>query len=157
MAGTVGSSSPFIRDYYAKEGDHGRDALFSRFDLDSDEAVEIPQARAFTCHLQTRLDPDHWELQGADRARLDFHLESQAFSASKGVQLMNSCAPYLLGNLPVKGEYCAWMESSAVIYCNSVFGARTNAEGRESTAAAMLTGRIPHWGITWTANGSVPN
>jgi hypothetical protein len=39
------------------------------------------------------------------------------------------------------------MESSAVIYCNSVLGARTNCEGRESTSAAMLTGKIPDWGL----------
>jgi hypothetical protein len=45
------------------------------------------------------------------------------------------------------GEHCAWMESSAVIYCNSVLGARTNTEGRESTSAAMLTGRIPDFGF----------
>jgi len=49
--------------------------------------------------------------------------------------------------LPVKGEHCAWMESSAVVYCNSVIGARTNTEGRESTSAAMLTGKIPDWGL----------
>jgi predicted aconitase len=34
-----------------------------------------------------------------------------------------------------------------VIYCNSVLGARTNTEGRESTSAAMLTGKIPDWGF----------
>jgi predicted aconitase len=39
------------------------------------------------------------------------------------------------------------MESSAVIYINSVLGARTNAEGRESAGAAMLTGKIPYWGL----------
>jgi predicted aconitase len=39
------------------------------------------------------------------------------------------------------------MESSAVIYCNSVLGARTNTEGRESTSAAMLTGKIPNFGF----------
>jgi predicted aconitase len=39
------------------------------------------------------------------------------------------------------------MESSAVIYVNSVIGARTNTEGRESTSAAMLTGKIPDWGL----------
>src|SRR5256885_9199734 len=35
-----------------------------------------------------------------------------------------------------------WMESSAVVFCNSVLGARTNTEGRESTSSAMLTGKI---------------
>jgi predicted aconitase len=39
------------------------------------------------------------------------------------------------------------MESSAVVYINSVLGARTNAEGRESTGAAMLTRRIPYYGL----------
>ena len=39
------------------------------------------------------------------------------------------------------------MESSAVVYCNSVLGARTNTEGRESTGAASLTGKIPYWGF----------
>ena len=61
--------------------------------------------------------------------------------------MMNTCTPYQVGNVPVKGEHCAWMESSAVIYINSVLGARTNAEGRESTGAAMLTGKIPYWGL----------
>jgi hypothetical protein len=44
------------------------------------------------------------------------------------------------------------MESSAVVYVNSVLGARTNVEGRESTAAAMLTGKIPYWGYHLEAN-----
>jgi len=52
----------------------------------------------------------------------------------------------------VKGEHCAWMESSAVVYCNSVLGARTNTEGKESTGAAALTGRIPDWGFHLDAN-----
>src|SRR5262249_19754243 len=30
---------------------------------------------------------------------------------------------------------------------NSVLGARTNTEGRESTSAAMITGKIPDWGL----------
>jgi hypothetical protein len=59
---------------------------------------------------------------------------------------MNTCTPYQVGNVPVRGEHCAWMESSAVVYINSVLGAMTNTEGRESAAAAMLTGKIPCWG-----------
>jgi predicted aconitase len=75
-----------------------------------------------------------------------FYQRSEAMAARMGVQMMNTCTPYQVGNLPMRGEHCAWMESSAVIYINSVLGARTNAEGRESTSAAMLTGRIPNWG-----------
>ena len=58
-----------------------------------------------------------------------------------------TCTPYQVGNVPVRGEHCAWMESSAVVYCNAVLGARTNTEGRESTGAASITGRIPYWGF----------
>lgn len=148
VAGTAGSSSTFIRDYYAKDGDGERNRLFSRFDLDSDEAVDhIPVARTFTCHLQTRIDPAHAEMMGTPSGAVEFHQEGQAHSASLGVQLLNTCTPYANGNVPVKGEHCAWMESSAVVYCNSVLGARTNTEGRESTAAAMMTGKIPYWGF----------
>jgi predicted aconitase len=46
----------------------------------------------------------------------------------------------------VRGEHIAWMESSAVIYANSVLGARTNCEGTASAGAASLTGKIPCWG-----------
>jgi hypothetical protein len=66
--------------------------------------------------------------------------------------MLATCTPYQVGNVPVKGEHCAWMESSAVVYCNSVLGARTNTEGKESTGAAALTGRIPYWGYHITEN-----
>jgi predicted aconitase len=72
--------------------------------------------------------------------------QGEAYTARLGVQPLNTCAPYTVGNVPARGEHCAWMESSAVVYINSVLGARTNAEGRESAGAAMLTGRIPYWG-----------
>ena len=63
-----------------------------------------------------------------------------------GFLVLATCTPYQVGNLPVRGEHCAWMESSAVVYANSVLGARTNCEGGASTGAASLTGRIPCWG-----------
>ena len=75
------------------------------------------------------------------------HEQADKFYGKRGVNMMSTCTPYQVGNVPVKGEHCAWMESSAVIYCNGVLGARTNTEGRESSSAASLTGRIPYWGF----------
>jgi predicted aconitase len=72
--------------------------------------------------------------------------ESERYLAEKGVDLFSTCTPYQVGNVPRFGEHCAWMESSAVVYINSVLGARTNTEGRESSAASMLTGRTPYCG-----------
>ncbi|HZC40694.1 MAG TPA: aconitase X, partial [Streptosporangiaceae bacterium] len=69
-----------------------------------------------------------------------------------GVSILATCTPYQVGNIPVRGEHCAWMESSAVIYANSVLGARTNCEGTASTGAAGLTGKIPCWGNHLDAN-----
>jgi len=76
----------------------------------------------------------------------ELSMRHEWFFARIGVQLLNTCAPYLVGNVPTKGQHCAWMESSAVPLCNSLFGGRTNTEGCESTGAAMLTGKIPYWG-----------
>ncbi|WP_422678141.1 aconitase X [Blastococcus brunescens] len=81
------------------------------------------------------------------QAEHDEIMASEQYNAEHGIHLLNTCTPYQVGNVPLKGEHCAWMESSAVVYVNSVLGARTNVEGRESTGAAMLTGKIPYWGL----------
>ena len=78
---------------------------------------------------------------------LQHQLEDEAEITGHGIKVLKTCTPYLAGNTPKRGDHCAWMESSAVVYCNSVIGARTNTEGRESTSAAMLTKRIPDWGF----------
>jgi predicted aconitase len=122
------------------------EAAIARFYLDSDEAFTIPPAKAFTCHLIREMDPEQWELQGANPEAHQTFLLTERFCERIGMQLMHTCAPYLLGNVPVMGEHCAWIESSAVIYCNSVLGGRTNVEGMESAFAAMLVGKTPYWG-----------
>ncbi len=145
VCGTVTASTPFMRDFAATQG--GLDAVFSEFNLDSATVVPLPvRVRVFTSHLQLGFDPHHPADMGVNEQIVGFYQRSEAMAARMGVQMMNTCTPYQVGNLPMRGEHCAWMESSAVIYINSVLGARTNAEGRESTSAAMLTGRIPNWG-----------
>jgi predicted aconitase len=57
-----------------------------------------------------------------------------------------TCTPYFVGNLPKFGDHIAWAESSALIFANSVLGARTNREGGISALAAGLTGRTPFYG-----------
>lgn len=58
-----------------------------------------------------------------------------------------SCAPSTVGHCPALGEHCAVGESSAVVYYNSVFGARTNCEGTTAGLCAALTRRIPYTGL----------
>jgi predicted aconitase len=147
VAGVPGYFAPVLLDYYQATGDDAYDIIYSRFDLDSDEVVEVPRMMVNSCALQGGVDAEGWQTLGKTAAALRMSQSSEAASASRGIKILKTCTPYLAGNVPKRGEHCAWMESSAVVYCNSVLGARTNTEGRESTSSAMLTGKIPDWGF----------
>lgn len=147
VAGVPGSSNLFLADYYKGRGPNLYEAIFSLFDLDADEVVEVPKVTANSCHLQGGLDPVLWREQGMSEAAYEHQMQDEAEVEGHGIKVLKTCTPYLAGNSPKFGDHCAWMESSAVVYCNSVIGARTNTEGRESTSAAMLTKRIPDWGF----------
>ncbi len=147
IAGVPGSSTLFLKDYYKDFNGGNYEAIFSLFDLDSDTVVPVPKVTAYSCHLQGGVDPKEWDTLGKSREVFEHQQEDEAAVADHGIQIMKTCTPYLAGNVPVKGEHCAWMESSAVVFCNSVIGGRTNTEGRESTSAAMLTGKVPDWGF----------
>ena len=60
-----------------------------------------------------------------------------------------TCTCYLpeVGNIPRKGEVLAWSESSAVIFANSVLGARTNRNGAIMDLLCNLSGRAPYFGL----------
>jgi predicted aconitase len=150
VVGTVGSATPFVRDFALKAG--GFDAVFSEFNLDSDEVIETPKFSAYTCQVIHGVDTENWEIQGVSKEVADLQKRGEAFFGPRGISMMGTCTPYQVGNVPLKGEHCAWMESSAVVYCNSVLGARTNTEGRESTGAASITGKIPYWGFHMPEN-----
>ncbi len=147
VAGVPGTYTPFLFNYYNATPENAYDLIYSLFDLDSDEVVEVPQVSVHSCHLQGGVPPEGWEILGAKPEALRASSDSERAATSKGIEILKTCTPYLVGNVPARGEHCAWMESSAIVYCNSVLGARTNTEGRESTSAAMLTGRIPDWGL----------
>jgi predicted aconitase len=146
VAGVPGTSNVFLENHFRDPGDR-YDVIYSRFDLDSDEVVEVPRVSVNSCHLQGGVDPENWETLGAKPEALRISQAGEHSATNRGIKILKTCTPYLAGNVPAKGEHCAWMESSAVVYCNSVLGARTNTEGRESTSAAMLTGKIPDWGF----------
>jgi len=124
----------------------GFHAVFSELNLDSPEVVEIPPARVYTCQLEHGLSLETAHITGGSPEAMQAQRQAEIFFGARGVHMLATCTPYLAGNVPLLGEHCAWMESSAVVYCNAVLGARTNTEGTESTGAASLTGKIPYWG-----------
>jgi len=58
-----------------------------------------------------------------------------------------TCAPYQAGHRPKLGEHVAWAESNAVVFANSVLGARTNRNGDFLDICAAVTGRVPYYGL----------
>lgn len=142
----VGGYLIATRDNYRKAGGNF-DTVFSFTGLDSTETLELPKVKAYSTQLETDMDPEYYELQGKDIEDYNRYRANEQYLANIGIHLMCTCTPYLVGNVPVKGEHCAWMESSAVVYINSVLGARTNCEGNSSSTASMLTGKTPYWGF----------
>jgi len=63
-----------------------------------------------------------------------------------------TCAPYLLEDIPVEGEAIGWSESNAVIFANSVLGARTAKHPDYLDLFIAMTGRAPHTGVYLDAN-----
>ena len=71
----------------------------------------------------------------------------------KELGLMNedafSCACYLdqMGNKPKMGDVLSWAESSAVVYANSVLGARCNRNSGIMDIMGSIAGFVPHFGL----------
>lgn len=64
-----------------------------------------------------------------------------------GCQTVMTCAPYHTRKEPEFGEHLAWTESSAVVYANSVLGARSNRYFEFLDMFAAITGRVPCIGL----------
>ncbi len=61
-----------------------------------------------------------------------------------------TCAPYQLPERPSFGEHIAWAESNAIVFANSVIGARTGRYGDFIDICAAITGRVPNAGLHLT-------
>ena len=64
-----------------------------------------------------------------------------------GCQPTWTCAPYQLQQRPGFGEQIAWAESNAIVFANSVLGARTNRYGDFLDIACAVTGVAPFYGL----------
>ena len=63
-----------------------------------------------------------------------------------------TCAPYQTLFRPAFGEQVAWAESNAIVFANSVIGARTNRYSDFIDLACAMTGRVPDYGLHRTEN-----
>ena len=117
------------------------------------EACTHPTAPGCYCTVHTSfVTMDEIDAPENDPEQVRMQKDLGAMAAEAGFIPTYTCAPYLVGNVPLKGEICAWTESSAVVYCNSILGARTTRHGTESSIAASLLGVVPEFGVLLDEN-----
>ncbi|KAI1624711.1 hypothetical protein EDD37DRAFT_627786 [Exophiala viscosa] len=89
------------------------------------------------------IDQRRWQEIGMDPAiAQEAHKLAEAYMAM-GASMSFTCAPYLLDTAPKSGEHIGWAESNAVVFANSVLGARTQKYPDFLDVAIALTGRAP--------------
>ena len=89
-----------------------------------------------------RGDPD---IAAAARRLMDSYVEM-------GCRPTWTCAPYQLRERPGFGDQIAWGESNAIVFANSVLGARTERYGDFIDICAAITGKVPDAGLHRTEN-----
>jgi len=142
--------------------------------LEADRLIPIRGAHVDSClyHGQATLDFVDRLVDGGAQVRVPTTLNVGAIDllhpelwrgepdlAERGRRLMDqyralgcrptfTCAPYqLAGSRPGLGDQVAWGESNAIVFANSVLGARTNRYGDFLDIAAAVVGRVPDAGL----------
>lgn len=105
-----------------------------------------------TVRVPTTLNVGSLDLLHPERTRIDAETAARARRQMDAYLAMGcrptwTCAPYQLPNRPAHGEHVAWAESNAIVFCNSVLGARTNRYGDFIDVSAAITGRAPNAGL----------
>jgi predicted aconitase len=101
--------------------------------------------------IPTITDPRGTDFAAAHRLKhqlwmLDLERRAIVALEALGILMTNTCINYQTIMPPVLGEHVAYGDTGVVIYCNSVFGARSNFEGGPSALSAAFTGRTPRYG-----------
>lgn len=99
------------------------------------------------------VDRERWEVLGVEKS---FALKANSVGDSYlklGCHDSFTCAPYLLPSArPKYKQDIMWGESNAVVYSNSVIGARTEKYPDYFDILAALVGKVPYTGVHVTEN-----
>ncbi|HJO79288.1 MAG TPA: aconitase X catalytic domain-containing protein [Acidimicrobiales bacterium] len=122
---------------------HGQSGLdFAGRLLEGGASVVVP-----TTLNVSLLDLLHPELNRGDEAESQAARRLASMYEEMGCQPTWTCAPYYLEKRPSFGEQVAWAESNAIVFANSVLGARTARYGDMIDISAAITGRVPAAGL----------
>ena len=123
--------------------------------LMSDSNLEFAETlvkRGGRVSIPTTLNMIPLDLQNWKRLGISEEFAAKAMRLAKAYTDMGcvptwTCAPYQGYLTPRFGQQIAWGESNAVVYANSVLGARTNRYGDFMDICAAITGRVPKAGL----------
>lgn len=118
---------------------------FARQLVDWDAQVRVP-----TTLNSISVDKRRWRELGVDPALGEPASQLGDAYLEMGAKISFTCAPYLLDSAPALGEQIVWAESNAVVYANSVIGARTLKYPDYLDICIALTGRAPKIGCHLT-------
>ncbi|ANK76230.1 hypothetical protein FA04_26875 (plasmid) [Ensifer adhaerens] len=93
------------------------------------------------------VDRANWRAQGVPESFGDPAARLADAYVRMGCRPTFTCSPYLLDSAPKSGEAIAWAESNAVIFANTVLGARTAKHPDFLDLCIALTGRAPLSGV----------
>ncbi|EGR50197.1 uncharacterized protein TRIREDRAFT_59073 [Trichoderma reesei QM6a] len=100
------------------------------------------------------VDQRRWRAQGVPSVFGEAAEKLATAYTDMGALPTYTCAPYLLPSAPKRGEQVAWAESNAVVYANSVLGAKTMKYPDFLDICIALTGRAPYGGLHIESNRS---
>jgi len=121
---------------------HDANLIFAETMADMGAQVGVP-----TTINAISIDREAWHDQGVPA---DFGQRASRLAEAyvrMGAQPTFTCAPYHREDRPVQGEAIGWSESNAVIYANSVLGARTTKHPDYLDLFIAMTGRAPRAGV----------
>lgn len=129
---------------------HSANLIFAEKMADLGARVLVP-----TTINAISVDRENWRGQNVP---VDFGLRASRLADAyvrMGARPTFTCAPYLLDEAPAPGEVIGWSESNAVIFANSVLGARTPKHPDYLDLFIAMTGRAPASGV-YTDEGRRP-
>jgi len=167
LDGAEGDAAAKALDYLIQFGDafgaeRFADVIYAHYPAEMaiyrgsvEDAVEYAatgaKTRIPTTSSTLACDLEEWTRCGCPTAIHELQKEIVPAHRSMGVLGTYTCTPQLLGFVPPKGSHIISVESSAIIYFNSVLGARTN-RGGIFTRFSAVTGKYPLMGYLLDEN-----
>ena len=121
---------------------HEANLIFAEKMADMGARVAIP-----TTMNAISVDREHWTQHGLPKSFAQPACRLSDAYVEMGARPTFTCAPYLAKDVPQPGEQIGWSESNAVVFANSVLGARTAKIPDYLDLFVALTGRAPQAGV----------